>query len=218
MIKTIDLEHYPRRSHFEFFKSYAYPYVGMTANVDVTNLIRGAKERNGSPFLAFLYAAAQAANAVPELRQRIQGDSILEFDHCDTAHTVALADHTFCNCRTDCRMSFEEFLAYGRKRQEEAKSHHGFVSTQDDETGLIFVSCVPWVAFTQVIQPTPIPADSNPRIVFGKFFREGSKTMMPLAIQANHALVDGYHIGQWYQNFSESEMMQSDFEGSEPLA
>lgn len=202
-MKYIDLNNYPRRSHFEFFRQMAYPYVGFTANVDVTNLVRFAKERQGSTFLACLWVAANGANGVPELRQRIVGEQIVEFDHCDTAHTVALPDKTFCNCRTDCRMGLEEFLAYGKRRQEEAKTHHGFVSTQDDETNLIFASCVPWIAFTQVIQPTPIPADCNPRIVFGKFIREGERTWMPLAIQANHALVDGRHLGEFYQNFED---------------
>lgn len=202
-MKYIDLETYPRRSHYAFFKSLAYPYVGLTANVDVTNLIRFAKDHGGAAFLACLWAAANAANAVPELRQRIVDDRIAEFDHCDTAHTVAMPDRTFCNCRTDCRMALEAFLVYGKERQEEAMTHHGFVSTQDDETNLIFVSCVPWVAFTQVIQPTPIPADCNPRIVFGKFIREGERTLMPLGIQANHALVDGRHLGEFYQKFEE---------------
>ena len=199
----IDLEHYPRRSHFEYFRHLAYPYVGMTAQMDVTNLVRAAKEREGSTFLACLYAAAQAANSVPELRQRIVDERIAQFDHCDTAHTVALPDHTFCNCRTDCRRSFDEFLTYGRECQEQAKTCHGFVSTQDDETDLIFVSCVPWVAFTQVIQPVTIPADSNPRIVFGKYVRQDGKVMMSLAIEANHGLVDGYHIGLFYQAFED---------------
>ncbi len=198
-MKYIDLETYPRRSHFEFFRSMAYPYVGMTANVDVTKLLEKAKALGGSSFLACLYVAAQAANRVPELRQRIVGDRILQLDHCDTAHTVALADETFCNCRTDCRMSFAEFLEEGRRRMDEARKSHGFVATSDDETALIFVSCVPWVAFTQVIQPAPIPADCNPRIVFGKYIREGDRVLMPLAIQANHALVDGRHIGKFYQ-------------------
>ena len=43
-MKIIDLETFPRRSHYEFFKSYAYPYMGMTANVDITNLYAAAKE------------------------------------------------------------------------------------------------------------------------------------------------------------------------------
>jgi ATP-binding cassette subfamily B protein len=59
----IDMESYPRRSHFEYFRSLAYPYVGFTANVDVTNLIRYAKEHQASSFLAILWTAAQAANA-----------------------------------------------------------------------------------------------------------------------------------------------------------
>lgn len=201
MKKIIDLEKYPRRSHYAFFKNMAYPYVGLTANVEVTNLVQYAKARGGSPFLACLWAAANAANRVPELRQRMVGEQIVEFDHCDTAHTVALEDHTFCNCRTDCRMELADFLTYGKARQQEAAQNHGFAATTTDETGLIFLSCVPWVTFTQVIQPSPIPADSNPRIVFGKFFQEGEKLLMPLHIQCNHALVDGYHLGLFFEQF-----------------
>lgn len=200
-MKYIEMEQYPRRSHYEFFRSLAYPYVGFTANVDVTRLVAAAKAQHGSTFLACLWAAAQAANSVPELRQRIVDEQIVEFEHCDTAHTVALPDNTFCNCRTDCRMSLEAFLTAGREAQAQAMTRHGFVSTQEDETNLIFASCVPWVAFTHVIQPAPIPADSNPRIVFGKYIEQGDRVLMPLSIQANHALVDGWHLGQFYQAF-----------------
>lgn len=200
-MKYIDLNTYPRREHYEFFRGMAYPYMGLTANVDVTPLLKAAREQGGSKFLACLYAAAQAANSVPQLRQRMLGDAIVEFDHCDTAHTVALEDGTFSNCQTDCRRSFSEFLVYGQQCQQKAKQTHGFVSADDDETDLIFVSCIPWVSFTQVIQPVPVPGDSNPRIVFGKFIQNGEKTEMPLSIQCNHALVDGRHLGMFYEAF-----------------
>ena len=218
-MKIIDLETYPRRSHYEFFKSYAYPYMGITANVDVTNLYNTAKKMGGSPFLAFLWAAANAANSIPELRQRIVNDRIVEYDHCDTAHTVALPDGTFVNCRTDCRRSFADFQTYGRQCQEEAKHRHGFVQPGSDETRLIFVSSTPWVTFTQVIQPTPIPADSNVRIVFGKFFDCSGRKMLPVNIQCNHALVDGLHVGQFFQRFQEladSDLLAQPGEGYDP--
>ena len=102
-MKYIDLETYPRRSHYEFFKAMAYPYVGMTANVDVTNILRATKALGGASFLGCLWVAATAANSVPELRQRIVDDQIVEYDHCNTAHTVALPVRTFCNCATDCQ-------------------------------------------------------------------------------------------------------------------
>lgn len=203
MRKIIDLNTYPRRSHFEYFNSLAFPYIGMTANVDVTNIIHFAKAHGGSSFHGILWVATKAANAVPELRQRIVDGGIVEFDHCNTGYTVALEDKTFCNCYTETRMSIEEFFVDAKSRQEEAKKHPGFVNPAEDETGLIFTSCVPWVAFTQCVQPVPIPADSNPRIVFGKYIREGERTLMPLHIQANHALVDGYHIGEFYRIFQE---------------
>ena len=99
-MKYIDLTNYPRRSHYEFFKSYAYPYMGITANVDVTELVNYAKAKGGSTFLACLWAAANAANAIPELRQRMVEDGIVEYDHCDLGHTVPMEDGTFCNCNT----------------------------------------------------------------------------------------------------------------------
>ena len=203
MIKYIDMETYPRRSHFEYFGSLAYPYVGFTANVDVTNPIRFAKERGASTFLAILYVAVKAANAVPELRQRIVDGKIAEYDYCNIGYTVALPDKTFCNCYTESRMSIEEFFVDAKARQEEAMKHPGFVNPDEDETGLIFASCIPWLAFTQCIQPAPIPADCNPRIVFGKYIKEGERTLMPLHIQCNHALVDGYHLSEFYRIFQE---------------
>ena len=203
MKKIIDLETYPRRSHFEYFSSLAFPYIGLTANVDVTNLLRYAKGKGGATFHAVLWAAAKAANSVPELRQRIVDGQIVEFEHCNVGYTVALEDHTFCNCYTESRMSMDEFFVDAKRRQEEAKKHPGFVNPDEDETGLIFTSCVPWVAFTQCVQPVPIPADCNPRIVFGKYIREGKRTLMPLHIQCNHALVDGWHVAEFFRIFQE---------------
>ena len=36
--KYIDMETYRRKSHFEYFNKLAMPYVGVTVNVDITNL------------------------------------------------------------------------------------------------------------------------------------------------------------------------------------
>ena len=61
-----------------------------------------------------------------------------------------------------------------------------------------FTVNVPWMSFTSVIQPTPSPADSNPRINWGRYFRQDGKVLLPLAVLCNHALVDGLHISRFY--------------------
>lgn len=43
--RAIDLEHWPRREHFAYFSAMADPYVGVTAEADITDFlsaIRGA--------------------------------------------------------------------------------------------------------------------------------------------------------------------------------
>ena len=90
--KTIDMETFPRRAHFEYFKGLAYPYVGFTVNVDITEFLAQQK-RLGLPFyFALSYCATRAANSVPEFRRRIHGDGIIEYDWCHGSHTVALPD------------------------------------------------------------------------------------------------------------------------------
>ena len=47
--KTIDLASYKRRDHFAYFNTLAYPYVGVTSNVEISGLLEKIK-REGLPF------------------------------------------------------------------------------------------------------------------------------------------------------------------------
>jgi chloramphenicol O-acetyltransferase type A len=42
------------------------------------------------------------------------------------------------------------------------------------------------------------PVDSVPRFAWGKFFEQGDHLKMPLSVQAHHALMDGVHMGRYY--------------------
>ena len=197
---AIDLEQYARRKHFDYFKTMGYPYVGVTCNVDITDFLSGVKAKSFPFFLSFLWRAARAANAVPEFRQRISGDGIIEFRNCETSHTVAKDDGTFCYCRLDCSLPYEEFLPYAQKEQEESKVHGGITEDPKSELPLFFISTVPWMSYTSLVQPVPSPADSNPRISWGKYFEQNGRILMPVSLLCHHALVDGLHIARFYHN------------------
>lgn len=201
-VRFLDLTRYPRYEHFQYFQTMAYPYVGLTVQADVTALRQATQDSGSSFFLACLYCAARAANAIPELRQRVIDGGIAEFDHCDTSHTVALADGTYRYCQLDCRMAFPEFLRTGRARQQAAAAAEG-LDAEADETALFFVSCIPWVTYTAITQPVPCPADSNPRITFGKYELRDGTYRMPLTLLAHHGLVDGLHISRFFEAFQQ---------------
>ena len=108
--RTLDLAAYPRRAHFDYFRQMANPYVSVTAPCDITALRRLTQERGLPFFLTVLHCAINAANAVPELRQRICGEGIVEYDRCLSSHTVALPDGTYCYCTLDCTQPLGMFL------------------------------------------------------------------------------------------------------------
>lgn len=200
--RYLDMNLYKRKSHFDYFSSLAYPYVGLTANVDITRLLAAVKQKQLPLFLTLNYCVARAANSVPELRQRIIDGRIAEYDSCRTSHTVSLEDGTYCYCTLSAAMPFSSYLPCAVETQEAAK----LLRSTDDKSGdhheLLFISSLPWLSYTALINPVPAPADSNPRITWGKYFTEGAATLLPLTLLCNHALVDGLHIAQFYESLS----------------
>ena len=63
----------------------------------------------------------------------------------------------------------------------------------------LFISSLPWVSYTTLVQPVPQPADSHPRISWGKYFLQEGRTLLPVSILCHHALVDGLHLAAFYQ-------------------
>lgn len=188
----------PRRAHFEYFRAMAYPYVGVTCEVDVTDFAAAVRAAGQPFFLSFLWHAARAANAVPELRRRLDGDGAVEYDRCPTSHTVARPDGTYCYCRLDGDRPLREFLPYAREAQARALAAGG-IDDGDDPRPLLFVSTVPWLSYTALVQPVPSPADSNPRLTWGRMHAQEGRTLMPVSLLCHHALVDGLHLARFYE-------------------
>ena len=196
--QIIPMESYKRIQHFNYFKDMAYPYVGITTDVDITSFLKYIKERKYPFFLSFLWCVAKAANMVPELRQRIYNDGIIEYYNCETSHTVAKEDGTYCYCSLDCNQPFDQFIAYAIEKQEQEKQYGDITENKEDALSLFFISTLPWISYSSLIQPVPMPADSNPRITWGKYYEKNGKIVLPVSILCHHALVDGKHIADFF--------------------
>lgn len=196
--KELDMGSYTRRAHFDYFRSLAYPYVGVTVNVDITDLVRRVREEELPFFLSLCYCVAQAANTVPEFRQRLHGDHVIQYDWCQTSHTEALDDGTYCYCTLESNMSFREYLPCAQAAQEQARKQRSLTDGVDADS-LLFISSVPRISYTSLVQPVPSPADSNPRITWGKYFAQGDRYLLPLSVLCHHALVDGLHLSRFYE-------------------
>lgn len=199
----IDLDNYPRKKHFEYFSSLQYPYVGLTCNVDVTDLVSFCKSKNYSFYLTFLHIVAKSANRIPELRQRIRKGKIVEYDVCPTSHTELQDDGKYCYCTLHHNMDLAEYIPYAEQTRHQCRIS-GNIEEDSTSEGYLFISTIPWLHFTSLVQPMAGGDDSNPRIIWGKWQDDHSgRKQMPVAIQVHHGLLDGLHLAQFYKNLEE---------------
>ncbi len=195
----LDMEKYARKAHFDYFRSLPYPYVGVTADVDVTGAIRYSRMEKRSFSLTFLHAAALAADAVPELRQRIRGGRIIEYSECPTSHTEPVSDSAYCYCTLHHHMDLQQYFSLAEQARKSC-AQNGITEDADVES-MYFVSSLPWLRYSSLIQPVAGGDESNPRITWGKYTEaRPGQFIMPVSLLAHHGLVDGKHLSQFYQN------------------
>jgi chloramphenicol O-acetyltransferase type A len=198
-MKVIDLENWERKEHYHFFKGLDYPQFNICVNLDITRFYQYIKDYRLPFFISFLFAVTQMANRIPEFRYRIRGDQVIEHEMVHPSFTVMTSKELFSFCTVDHQNNFQQFMTRTSSAMEAAKTQ---VSLTDEpgRDDLLYISCIPWVSFTSVTHPIHMnPADSIPRITWGKYFEEYNKLKMPLSVQGHHALIDGLHVG-WYIN------------------
>ena len=197
--RYLDMERYDRAEHFRYFLSMPYPYAGVTVDTDVTDAVRFCKAHGYSFYLTFLHAAANAANTVPELRRRIRNGAIVEYDVCPTSHTELCSNGTYCYCTLHHDKPFAEYIAYADAERLRRRAEG---SLREDEAveSMLFISTLPWLHYSALLQPVGGGEDSNPRITWGKFAPDAAgRLQMPVTLLVHHALADGSHIAKFYE-------------------
>ncbi|MFN2198292.1 MAG: CatA-like O-acetyltransferase [Anaerolineales bacterium] len=198
-MRTIDLQSWPRRRHFELYSGFDHPHFGLCASVDLTTFYPAIKQRGTSISLAIVHAITHTANAIPEFRTRIRGDDVVEHEVVNASFTIGMGEDLFSFCTVTYYPEFAEFAEHAARQIAAAQVNPELEYTpqQDD---VLYMTAIPWVSFTGFMHPMQLhPADSIPRFAWGKFFQEGDQLKMPLSVQGHHALLDGYHVGKFYQ-------------------
>ena len=198
----IDMNSYRRKAHFDYFRSLKYPYVGVTVEQDVTAAFHFSKEKEKSFYLTILHAVALAADTVPEFRQRIRNNQIIEYSECPTSHTERTQSGEYCYCTLHHHMPLSEYFVVAENARRNCASNG--INEDEDAESMYFISTLPWLHYTSLIQPVDCGDESNPRITWGRYsIAESGRVTMPISILAHHALVDGSHIAQFYNRLEQ---------------
>ncbi len=202
-MRHIDVETWSRREHFRRFIAYGFPHGGLCANVDLTAFYPVVKQSGISFTVSIVYVITRAANEIREFRQRIRSGAVVEHEIVHPSTTILIDEDLFSFCAIEYTEEFSLFAARAAERIAYVQEHPT-VQDRPGKDDSLYMTAVPWVSFTSVMHPLDLnPVDSVPRFAWGKFFGEGQLLKMPLSVQAHHALVDGVHIGRFYEKVQE---------------
>jgi chloramphenicol O-acetyltransferase type A len=211
MPKYLDLETWPRRDLFEFFRDYQNPYFNICTQLDVTRLRELLRGRPGvSVSLAYHYFALQVANEIEPFHYRLEGDKVVIHEVINGGTTVLLPNETFTYAYFDYHEDFNTFMFEAGEAIKRVQAEGSLKPTMRYD--LIYFTTLPWVSFTSFAHArTPGRGESIPRIAFGKFLRDGDVTRLPISVEVHHALMDGLHVGRFFTLLEEALAKPEDY-------
>ena len=203
MKQFIDLATWNRREHFELFRKYDVPFWNVSANVDVTQSYRWCKEHGHSFATAYHWAAMKAANEIDAMRMRIENDVPVLFDTIHMSTTIARPDGTFGFSFTAFDPDFEIFHAAADAEANRVRNETGLKSPYSG-IDVIYCTVLRKVRFTMLEHAHSLgDGAAIPFLAFGESFEENGKRLLPTALRIHHALVDGQHVGRFYERMEE---------------
>ncbi|MFD0750583.1 CatA-like O-acetyltransferase [Mucilaginibacter calamicampi] len=196
MYKEIDLQNWSRLDTYKHFSAFELPFFNICNNVDITPVYQKCKINNLSVSLALQYCCLQAANAVDEFKLRILDNKVVQYDVIHAGAIVLLPDNNIRFCLYEHTADFADFQFKAENTRQEVLATRQ-TQPRSQEQDVIHFSVLPWVSFTSISHPRGVNSkmESIPKITLGKFFKSDGRILLPISVEVNHCLMDGYHLG-----------------------
>jgi chloramphenicol O-acetyltransferase len=208
-MRVINLESWPRSEHFHLYSGFEFPHVNICVRLDITELWANRARAGASPTVTLVYIITKAANRVPELRQRIRGEQVVEHEVIHPLITVLGDDDLFGVVTLTYDACFATFASKAAESLAKAKEGTSLNEFPHDQEGqfarddLLSITILPWLAFTAFSLTRRPQVDCIPLLAFGKVLEEGDRNLLPFFVNFHHALADGLHVARFVKYIEE---------------
>ena len=196
------LDDYARREHLELFRRHTDPFYTVSFELDATRVRARAKALGASTYAALVFAYHRAMLPLDAFRTRLDGERVILLETLRVGMTVPAPRRTFGFVEVPWQIDAESFLAGAAARMANASEAADLSVGGGDFAYYTALSRVPFTSFTHVALPEK--TDGQPEAAFGKFRRDGDRTLVPVGVMVNHLYVDGADLGDLYEAVSGS--------------
>ena len=204
MFTPIDPETWPRREHFDYYRSLLPVGYCVTVRLDVTRF-RTVLKRQGLKFYpAFIWCVSHTILAHPAFRMGTDGDGNPGYH--DVLHPVYTVfhedDRTFSDLWTEHDEDFAVFYRRFLSDVETWGGNHGIKARPGQPGNFYCISAVPWLDYTGYT--ASVSGDRLPAlflvITYGKITAENGRETLPFTLNIAHAASDGWHTAAFFRD------------------
>ena len=194
MIKEVTS--FNRKELFDHFNEESNPFLYITMEVDVTNLVIFCKTHKN--FYATMgYCVTKAMNMVDAFKYRMEDDKIYFCDRLKSNYTQQIDEDLIGFFELPDITDYNEYIKEYKIRETQLMNNEYDASKHGIDC--VWLSCFPWHSFTGIITPFNKKV-TIPQIIWDKFTLNGDKYTLHLMVMAHHGFVDGGHIGKFINN------------------
>ncbi len=201
----IDKENWKRKEQYKLYQNIIPCTFSMNVEIDISHLLGQVKNKKMKFFPVILYGITKIVNQHKEFCIGVNEDGNLGYyDNVNPSYTVLhKQEETFSNIWTEYDDKFNKFY----QNYSDDMEKHGDkkdLNPKPKIANVFNVSCIPWVSFKGFNLNLQKGYDYYPPIfTIGKYHNEGDRVLLPLAIQAHHAVCDGYHVARFVNELQE---------------
>lgn len=196
-----------RRDRFALFDAMDSAAVNICFPLELPDFRPWCKEQGLAPFHVLLCAVLRSVLKVENFRYRVLDGEVIRIERLIPSFTVVNQHNDLNFAQFDWADELREFVARGIAAREEASSMAALNMEYAARTPLqakeqVFVTCIPWLAFTSIQHPSASLAQPDiPSFAWGKYRdAPNGRLELPFSVQAHHGFVDGFHIHQLAQS------------------
>ncbi|WP_373964041.1 type A chloramphenicol O-acetyltransferase [Kosakonia sacchari] len=195
---TVDLSRWARKEHFEAFQTFAQCTFSQTVQLDITTLLKHIKAVGWKIYPTLIFLIAKIVNKHTEFRMAIKDNELVIWNDIHPCYTIFHDEtETFSSLWSHYDGNIHHFLDIYSEDVARYGNNLSYLPKEESRENVFFVSANPWVSFTGFnINIANMQNFFAPMFTIGKYYQQGEKILLPLAVQVHHAVCDGFHVSR----------------------
>lgn len=195
----IDMENWERREYYEHYINEVVCTYSLTVDLDISGL------EGQRLYPAMLWLLTDTVNEMQAFRTALSPAGVGIYDSMHPSYTIFNKEQkNFSVIWTAFEKDYSAFLRAYEEDVGQYSSSLCFSPKKGKPDNTFDISMLPWAKFTSFnINVYDEGKYLLPIFTMGKIFTQNNHKMLPLAIQAHHAVCDGYHVGMFIERLQE---------------